>query len=84
MHKHLPRDFFISIQVPLFQHLLTGDLKDFKKEHIHYETFCKTHFLGQKLPPLRIKLFGKLRFASLLQQSSKQLFLVRGASIFHT
>ena len=54
MHKHLPRDFVISIEAPLIQHsLYTRDLKDLKKEHIRYETFCKTHFLGQKIPPPR-------------------------------
>ena len=61
MHKHLPRDFFISIEVPLIQHsLYTRDLKDLKKEHIRYETFFKTHFLGQEILPPR-GVFQKLR-----------------------
>ena len=63
MHKHLHRGFFMSIELPLFQHSLTGGSKDLKKENIRYETFSKTHFLGQKIPSLRKKLFGKLRFA---------------------
>ena len=72
MHKHLPRDFSMSIELPLFQHSLTRGSKDWKKEHIRYETFCKTHFLRQKIPPPRIKLFGKLRFAWLFRKSSNQ------------
>lgn len=58
-HKDLPRDFFISTEVPIFQHSLNRHSKDLKKGHIRYEVFCKTHFLRQKIPPPRIKLFRK-------------------------
>lgn len=62
----------MSIEVPSFQHSLGGSSKDLKKEHICYEKFCKTQFLGQEIPSQRMKLFGKLIFTSLIQKSSKQ------------
>ena len=78
-HKHLPRYFFISIEVPLFQHSLTRDSKDWRTSTFVTRRFVRLTFFrgGGGGTPYNVlhgrkTLLEKLRFASLLRKSSKQ------------